>query len=281
MNSDCRQHRVSTTVERVQQQTYNVGVQSVSKRRYGEDIVPVSGVIHDSTTLKKVSGKAPNDFVRPYVNLLTKHNRYEASKIENANNAVVHGPTLYTQRKTAALTQKASQNPLLSLDHALYDLPNTLVHNFFSLGIKSIYPWQSSCLLGRGLLTGKKNLVYTAPTGGGKSLVADVLMLKRVIENKKAILVLPYVALVQEKLRWLRRAVEGVKKRIEVSHSNQQLGLYSANEHCSIRVVGFFGGSKVRASWCDVDIAVCTVEKVSLIACRIFCLAEAVRQMHS
>ena len=50
-------------------------------------------------------------------------------------------------------------------------------------------------------LLGEKNLVYTAPTGGGKSLVADVLMLKRVLESKKAILVLPYVALVQEKLK--------------------------------------------------------------------------------
>ncbi|KAI4149896.1 MAG: hypothetical protein L6R39_002399 [Caloplaca ligustica] len=82
------------------------------------------------------------------------------------------------------------------------------------MGIRSIYPWQSSCLLGRGLLTGEKNLVYTAPTGGGKSLVADILMLKKVLEGlrAKAILVLPYVALVQEKVNWLRKAVEGVDK---------------------------------------------------------------------
>ena len=65
--------------------------------------------------------------------------------------------------------------------------------NFTSLGIHSIYPWQSSCLLGRGVLNGETNLVYSAPTGGGKSLVADIVMLKRVIEDprKKAILVLP------------------------------------------------------------------------------------------
>ncbi|KAM0643910.1 hypothetical protein ACHAQF_002094 [Verticillium nonalfalfae] len=67
---------------------------------------------------------------------------------------------------------------------------------------KTIYPWQKACLLGPGLLSGEKNLIYSAPTGGGKSLVADVLMLKRVLEDKdaKAILVLPYVALVQEKV---------------------------------------------------------------------------------
>ena len=256
MNQNCGQHNLSTTVERFRQQTYVVSVQPGSKKPHG------------STTLAGISGNLRNDFVRPCLNLPGKHNRYEASRIENVNNTIIQGPTLYTQRKTAALTQRASQNPLLSLNHALYDLPDTLVHNFASLGVKSIYPWQSSCLLSRGLLTGEKNLVYTAPTGGGKSLVADVLMLKRVIENKKAILVLPYVALVQEKLRWLRRAVEGVRKMMEASHSNQESRLCGPNEHRSIRVVGFFGGSKARASWCDVDIAVCTVEKVILMACR-------------
>jgi len=46
-------------------------------------------------------------------------------------------------------------------------------------------------------LTGERNLVYTAQTGGGKSLIAGILLLKKVIEQpaKKAILVLPYVAL--------------------------------------------------------------------------------------
>jgi DNA polymerase theta len=48
-----------------------------------------------------------------------------------------------------------------------------MVDNLASLGIKQIYPWQKSCLRGPGLLTGEKNLVYCAPTGGGKSLVAD------------------------------------------------------------------------------------------------------------
>ena len=73
------------------------------------------------------------------------------------------------------------------------------------MGVRSIYPWQCSYILGKGVLTGEQNPVYTAPTGGGKSLVADILLLKKVIEQpaKKAILVLPYVAPVQEKLKWL------------------------------------------------------------------------------
>jgi DNA polymerase theta len=117
-------------------------------------------------------------------------------------------------------------------------------------------------------LTGERNLVYTAPTGGGKSLVADVLMLKRIIEHpaRKAIMVLPYVALVQEKLKWLRRVVDGVSKNGDASSQRTQgetLSLLQGNQmQRSIRVTGFFGGSKSRTTWADTDIAVCTIEKV-------------------
>jgi DNA polymerase theta len=156
-----------------------------------------------------------------------------------------------------------TSNPLLSLQYPKYGLPPALVANFHAVGIHSIYPWQASCLLGRGHLTAEKNLLYTAPTGGGKSLVADVLMLKRVIENphRKAILVLPYVALVQEKLKWLRRIVQDVEKNVDTSASTKQRWKQPSKE---IRVTGFFGGSKSRATWADTDIAICTIEKVGL-----------------
>ena len=85
-------------------------------------------------------------------------------------------------------------------------------------------------------------------------------MLKRVLDaNKKAILVLPYVALVQEKLRWLRKAVEGIERNVELAVPGAFRGI---NDHRTIRVVPFFGNSKVRATLSDVDIAVCTIEKV-------------------
>ena len=135
------------------------------------------------------------------------------------------------------------------------------------MGIRSIYPWQSECLLKSGALRGEKNLVYTAPTGGGKSLIADILMLKKIIEipGKKALLVLPYVALVQEKMRWLRKAVVGVTKISGLSRPGEQRSSHwrlRGDEDC-VRIVGFFGGSKSKATWDDMDIAVCTIEKVN------------------
>ena len=211
---------------------------------------------------------AAQGFKRPRVDTsVSDEKRLSASKIENAFSPEKDAPSIsiYSQRRALPSTPRVSQNPLLSLSHPAYGLPARLTENFSALGINSIYPWQSSCLLGRGLLTAEKNLVYTAPTGGGKSLVADVLMLKRVVENKKAILVLPYVALVQEKLKWLRRATEGLQKNSDGSDQpeTQSIPLWRKNSnHRSVRVVGFFGGSNVRATWADVDIAVCTIEKV-------------------
>lgn len=175
------------------------------------------------------------------------------------------GPSEYSQRRTLALTPAPSSNPLLSLSHPAYGLPPQLVQNLVTLGINSIYPWQSECLLKSGALRGKQNLVYTAPTGGGKSLVAEIIMLKKMIETpgKKALLVLPYVALVQEKLRWLRKVVEGIKKASFAYQKEQKLGAWmKRGDEDAVRVVGFFGGSKSKATWANMDIAVCTIEKV-------------------
>ena len=251
----------TTTVDIVQKQQYTVTSLPGVKRSLNQiDNTP------DGTVLKESSGNAgsrtPPKRLR-YEAL--PQNRLEASCIDDLNGKL-DGQLEHANpnRLTQSLAGN-SQNPLLSLSHPRYSLPVSLVNNLAALGIKSIYPWQSSCLLGRGLLEGKKNLVYTAPTGGGKSLVADVLMLKRVIDDpsKKAIMVLPYVALVQEKLTWLRKIVENVSKTV-ANLSQPEFGTqnWRKKHDSSVRVVGFFGGSKVRTGWADVDIAICTIEKV-------------------
>jgi hypothetical protein len=205
------------------------------------------------------------DFVR--ASSATHRPRIAASEIRAASGAVPAGH-LPPEGEGAPSTPSTTQNPLLSLQHPRYGLPPALVANFAALGIDTIYPWQASCLLGRGHLTGEKNLLYSAPTGGGKSLVADVLMLKRVIENpqRKAILVLPYVALVQEKLKWLRRVVQDVEKNVADKDDDQENPSRPTwrrkQQQKTIRVTGFFGGSKSRSTWSDTDIAVCTIEKV-------------------
>ncbi|PNY28824.1 DNA polymerase theta [Tolypocladium capitatum] len=163
----------------------------------------------------------------------------------------------YSQRRLIAATPSSSRDPELDLAHPTYDLPSQLVANFASLGIRQIYPWQKNCLKGPGLLDGDKNLVYCAPTGGGKSLVADLLMLKRIMREPgaKALLVLPYVALVQEKVRWLRNVVQDLRPPADPLPADNRQGPWRRRaDQGVIRVVGFFGGGKVRATWDDFDI---------------------------
>ncbi|KAF4926296.1 DNA polymerase theta [Colletotrichum viniferum] len=94
--------------------------------------------------------------------------------------------------------------------------------------------------------------------------LVTVLMLKRVLEEKnaKVLLVLPYVALVQEKVRWLRNIVQGVPKPVDEIDDEKRIWRRRADEN-SIRVIGFFGGSKIKPTWADFDIGVCTIEKAN------------------
>ncbi|TKR68105.1 hypothetical protein L596_024138 [Steinernema carpocapsae] len=69
--------------------------------------------------------------------------------------------------------------------------------------IKDLYDWQKECLSDQRLLRGS-NVIICLPTGAGKTLIAEVLMLRELLVRKKnCILVLPYVAIVQEKMTTL------------------------------------------------------------------------------
>ena len=64
-----------------------------------------------------------------------------------------------------------------------------------------MFEWQAECLgKNHQVLAGKKNLVYFAPTSGGKSMVSEILMLRSILGLKKrALYILPFVSIVMEK----------------------------------------------------------------------------------
>ncbi|KAM0450319.1 hypothetical protein ACHAO4_006741 [Trichoderma viride] len=231
-----------------------------------KSLPPISGAT--TTSISAPNSQGPVRFQKPPLFSSPTATRLSASKIVSID--IPEKPSEYTQRRVFAATPSSSIDDELDLAHPVYNLPPQLVNNFASLGIKQIYPWQKNCLKGPGLLTGAKNLVYCAPTGGGKSLVADLLMLKRVMEEPetKALLILPYVALVQEKVRWLRSVVQGLSATLDpdVLEQRKATSIWQTRpDHDSIKVVGFFGGGKIRSSWQDFDIAICTLEKANML----------------
>ncbi|KAL2318229.1 hypothetical protein Fmac_032105 [Flemingia macrophylla] len=120
-------------------------------------------------------------------------------------------------------------------------LPPEICNIYRKKGISKLYNWQVDCLQVNGVLH-RRNLVYCASTSAGKSFVAEILMLRRVIvTGKMALLVLPYVSICAEKAEHLERLLEPLGKHVRSYYGNQ-------------------GGATLPK---DTSVAVCTIEKAN------------------
>ena len=114
-------------------------------------------------------------------------------------------------------------------------------------GISEVFDWQYECLTNTAVLQGK-NLVFSAPTSAGKTLVAELVMIKRILDsNKKCIFILPFVSVVREKVYYMRKLFK-------------RLG---------IRVEGFMGGEQPSGGLAVCDVAICTIEKANSLVNRL------------
>ncbi|XP_058886953.1 DNA polymerase theta-like isoform X1 [Acipenser ruthenus] len=147
--------------------------------------------------------------------------------------------TLMATGQSIHLAVPADQSDKLLLSS--WGLPKTVLEKYQSLGVVRMFEWQAECLtLGR-VLEGK-NLVYSAPTSAGKTLVAELLILKRVLETRrKALFILPFVSVAKEKMFYLQNIFQ----------------------EAGVRVEGYMGSTSAAGGFSSLDVAVCTIEKAN------------------
>ncbi|XP_078577834.1 DNA polymerase theta-like isoform X2 [Branchiostoma floridae x Branchiostoma japonicum] len=157
----------------------------------------------------------------------------------NTNKSFLTSPT-----STAVSPGAGSQNPLLL---SSWGLPESVLQCYHDNRITQLFEWQAECLRTGDVLAGK-NLVYSAPTSAGKTMVAELLMLKRVLEtHKKGIFILPFVSVAREKMLYLKTL------------------LFEAG----VKVDGYMGGQSPAGGFSSVDVAVCTIEKANSLVNRL------------
>ncbi|XP_019382601.1 PREDICTED: DNA polymerase theta isoform X1 [Gavialis gangeticus] len=124
---------------------------------------------------------------------------------------------------------------------ASWGLPKAVLEKYHSLGVVHMFEWQAECLMLGQVLEGK-NLVYSAPTSAGKTLVAELLILKRVLEtHKKALFILPFVSVAKEKKYYLQALFQEV----------------------GVQVEGYMGSASPAGRFSTLDVAVCTIERAN------------------
>eukprot|EP01080_Neovahlkampfia_damariscottae_P003704 gene3704-6593_t len=88
----------------------------------------------------------------------------------------------------------------LEILEGLFELPplyRTLLKEYRKF--QNFYDWQYEVLNDERLADGT-NLIYSLPTSGGKTLVAEILMMRNlIVKQKKVLFIVPYVSLVEEK----------------------------------------------------------------------------------
>ncbi|CRL08644.1 CLUMA_CG021390, isoform A [Clunio marinus] len=198
----------------------------------------------------------------------TKNDQVEADKLlqaefdqhKQSNVSLLESDSIKTESVLAfsqnvVTCRKESHDESLSLDMnkdlrfiSNWNLPQSIVNEYRKKGVEEMFDWQNECLRNTKVLFENANLVYSAPTSAGKTLVSEILMIKNVVERrKKAIFILPFVSVVREKTFYLQDLMTS----------------------SGIRVEGFFGGYHPPGGFESIDIAVCTIEKANSIINRL------------
>jgi hypothetical protein len=151
-------------------------------------------------------------------------------------------------------------NSLLLLEN--WGLPANILRRYGQHKISKLFPWQVDCLLvDNGVVfQGTKNLIYSAPTSGGKTLVSELLILKKLSTTmtlgdpksnprKTIFFIVPFIALAEEKSTYFREIWSDMNIGIKTFH----------NEDGTSNILGE-----------DVELVICTIERANILINQLF-----------
>ncbi|XP_012529717.2 DNA polymerase theta [Monomorium pharaonis] len=131
---------------------------------------------------------------------------------------------------------------------AEWGLPPNILQKYIARGVERMFEWQMECLSNHLVTQERKNLVYSAPTSAGKTFIAEILLIKTVLERrKKVIFILPFVSVVREKMYYFQDLLSDI----------------------GIRVEGFMGGNVPPGGFAATHVAIATIEKANSLVNRL------------
>lgn len=211
-----------------------------------------SADVIDSQVLTENVGFLDNCFDNSFALLssLVAVKEYAAEEQYETTTAKVHRTQTCKKVNTTLPNKRLSLNTSTTLapdeikNKNLKDwgLPQEITNKYSMKGIQEMFDWQVTCLSNSKVLMDCCNLVYSAPTSAGKTLVAEILTIKTILERqKKVIIILPFVSIVREKMFYLQDILSS----------------------SGIRVEGFMGAQSPPGGLQTVHVAICTIEKAN------------------
>lgn len=128
-----------------------------------------------------------------------------------------------------------------------WGIPISVCEKYKSRGVLELFPWQIECLIQQhnASLQGKDNLIYSAPTSGGKTFICEMLMLQRLVKKHGLILfIVPFISLVEEKTKYFQEIWSDLSIGIRPFHGEESYRLALTE---------------------DIEVAICTFERANIL----------------
>ncbi|KAG5899170.1 hypothetical protein JTB14_029004 [Gonioctena quinquepunctata] len=225
---------------KIRKTSYSVNENEVLKNcRNSLEDISYTNICKNKTNKLDVDHK---NVLNPEKNLsCRKTGKYSNNRIVgNADSIEVNGNPGFVDSPIDSQNKPVKDTDLRNI--SAWGLPEAVVEKYRARNLKLMFPWQAECLGNENVVIKRRNLIYSAPTSAGKTLVAEILAIKTVFEmKKKVVFIVPFVSIVREKMYYFQ-------------------DIFGSS---GIRVEGFMGSYNPPGGFGSVQVAICTIEKAN------------------